>query len=388
MARQFGIRELDPSLTGSGADAFAGMDLSESPNPIQGSSSFPALTPPPTLSDLARILDSMQQSMAAQQKIILDQQQAILAISQAQLASTTSAAAVQPSATSTVATGSTPVPRFATTPPIADSSAPSLAPSFGKLKGNKPDEYSGRRDQTNDFLAQCTLYFRINPMAETEKVAFAASYLRGAAFKWFGTYELSNGMIATFADFKSALLRAFGETDAAEKAKAALRKLKQTKACSQYNSDFNRLVAEAGYSTSDDNILIDVYQEGLKMEVRTLMLSLPIRKTLQETMNDAMQCDDRIYQLNQSKRGQGNLLLPRAAAPTNGPVPMEIDAVTVNTHIQQGKLTEEERDRRKRENLCAYDGKADCPGRDDVNLCPKVQQKKTKSRRQAPAQRR
>jgi hypothetical protein len=388
MARQFGIRELDPTITGSGADAFAGMDLSESPNPMQGTSPLPSPTPPPTLSDLARILDSVQQSVAAQQKIILEQQQAILSLSQLQLASTPLSAAIQPPATSTATTGSAPVPSFATAPPIANSFVPSVISTSGKLKGNKPDEYSGRRDQTKDFLAQCTLYFRINPMSESEKVAFAASYLRGAAFKWFGTYELNNGMIATFADFRAALQRAFGETDAAEKAKAALRKLKQTKACSQYNSDFNRLVAEAGYSSSDDNILIDVYQEGLKMEVRTLMLSLPVRRTLQETMNDAMQCDDRIFQLNQSKRGQGNLLLPRAAAPANEPVPMEIDAVNVNTHNLQGRLTQAEKDRRTRENLCVYDGKADCPGRDDINLCPKVQQKKPRSQRQNPAPRR
>jgi hypothetical protein len=119
------------------------------------------------------------------------------------------------------------------------------------------------------------------------------------------------------------------------------------------------------------------------------MLTLPIRTTLQETMDDAMTCDNRIFQLNQTKRGQGNLLLPRAvAALANGPVPMEIDAVNVATHTTLGKLTETEKERRRQQNLCVYDGKADCPGRDNIDLCPKVQQKKPRSQRQTPTPRR
>jgi hypothetical protein len=243
-----------------------------------------------------------------------------------------------------------------------------------KPKGNKPQEYQGRRENTKQFIHQCELYFRINPMSEKDKVSVAASYLRGSAFTWFGTFEESFGQIKTFEDFKTALTGAFGEADRAEKAKIALGKLRQTKSCAAYNS--------AGYSTADQTILTDVYNQGLKMEVRNLMLTFPIRDTLSATMTDAMTCDNRIFNLQQQKRGQMNILLPRSSTSTttNDAVPMEIDSIsTSTTHNNEGKLKQSEKDRRRREGLCLYDGKADCPGRDNLELCPNLLKKKPKS---------
>lgn len=379
MSRNFGIRELDPDVL------YSGMEISESPNPLpeSGASSAPRSlpnpqAPAPTLSDLAAMLTRMQITLDEQQRTIQDQQRTILDLRSAGLGT---------SATSTRFAGNVSATAPAPTTPTAAPLVPMI--SSAKPKGNKPQEYSGRRESTKQFLDQCELYFRINPMTEDDKVSIAATYLRGSAFTWFGTYESNFGRIPTFAAFRSALTSAFGETDRVDKAKAALGKLRQTKSCAAYNSEFNRLIADAGYSIADQAILMDVYQQGLKMDVRNLMLSLPIRDNLEALMTDAMNCDNRIYQLAQQKRGNAGLLLPRglpqSPASTSNAVPMEIDSITSTIHTPQGRLTPAEKERRRRENLCVFDGKSDCPGRDNIELCPNLLKKNAKLQRRTPA---
>lgn len=392
MSRQFGIRELDPSTLYD-----TEMDAPGSPNSLSGQA-----TPTPgntgvtnavTLNDLANILTQMQGMLIKQQETIQQQQQAIVNLQLAHPAPTplTGTPFTTP-ATSFITVPTSTAPSLATAPSTNDALAPLIQTL--KPKGNKPQEYHGRRENTKDFLSQCELYFRLNKMSEADKVSVAATYLRGSAFKWFGTHEKTYGEILTFDDFKTALTAAFGESDRAEKAKTQLANLRQTKSCAAYNSEFNRLVAEAGYTVADQTILIDVFNQGLKMDVRNLMLSLPIRTTLEATMNDAMICDNRIFNLQQQKRSKINLLLPRTQSSsfhnvTDTAVPMEIDSITTSPQLTtEGKLKQSEKDRRRREGLCLYDGKADCPGRDDVNLCPNLLKRKSKMQRPGPSTRR
>jgi hypothetical protein len=243
------------------------------------------------------------------------------------------------------------------------------------IKVNPPEIFTGKREMTLHFLSQCRLVFKSKPsISEAQKIVYACSFLHGHAFTWYSHLEVTNVTIQNFEEFTQLLINAFGETDSEEKAKIALKKLRQTKSCAMYSSEFNRLVAIIGYS--DQKILIDIYKEGLNENVKDLLLTMPIRYTVNEYQKDAITCDERLFNHEQSKKFNSKFhyqdhtpqITPQI---THQATPMEIDSIVtkpVNHNFIQ-KLTQEEKDRRREKNLCVYDGRADCPGRDDIRLC-------------------
>src|SRR5947207_134221 len=60
------------------------------------------------------------------------------------------------------------------------------------VKVSTPDTFNGQREKLKPFLAQVELYMQFNSGLFTDdenKVLFAASYLRGAAFNWFQPFQ-------------------------------------------------------------------------------------------------------------------------------------------------------------------------------------------------------
>lgn len=237
-----------------------------------------------------------------------------------------------------------------------------------KIKVNPPQEFTGKREHTSHFLAQCRLVFQANPTwSETEKSVYACSYLRGTAFTWYSNLAKDNKFFTDFKDFETQITTAFGESDLVQKSKMQLEKLRQAKSCAVYTTEFNRLITNIGYT--DQQALIDMYQKGLKDSVKDLLLTMPVRKTLLETQQDSIACDERIFQRSQEQKSSSRPTYMPSMKTPSGPMPMELDAMNFK---QTKKLTQEERDRRKREGLCLYDGKSDCPGAKDINACPGI----------------
>lgn len=276
-------------------------------------------------------------------------------------------------------------------PPMATMSAPTAptatvpfpaapqADLSSKLKVNKPQEFHGKREHTSTFIAQCRLSLRSTPFApEDQKIAFVCSYLRGTAFKWYANLEKMKQVPATADLLFDRISEAFGESDTQEKARTELDKLRQTKSCASYTTEFNRLITEIGYT--DPVAIIDLYKKGLKENVKDLMLTLTLKNTVAEYQKDAIACDVRLFQRAQEQRSSkpASTSTPRPPAPTpktDGPTPMEIDSVSTRP---KGKVSDEEKKRRKELNLCPYDGESTCPGKDDIKLCKNLARKNEK----------
>lgn len=250
-------------------------------------------------------------------------------------------------------------------------------------KINPPEIFDGRRDRTRTFLAQCrTVFESFTNTSEHDQITYAASFLRKTAFEWYENRLAADRGFDTFIEFSKALRSAFGEANEYERAKAALSNLKQTKSCAIYTSEFNRLVAVLNYE--DHSLLIEAYRKGLKDSVKDLLLTLRERNTLARTQTDAIKCDERIFR-RESERRNAHVNLPMRRRgnspdsperPKNQATPMDVDAVDPTPITgRKGKLTSEERERRKRLNLCLYDGKSDCPGKQSLDLCPNVKRK-------------
>ncbi|KAJ1557190.1 hypothetical protein HK096_008639, partial [Nowakowskiella sp. JEL0078] len=105
---------------------------------------------------------------------------------------------------------------------------------------------------------------------------------------------------------------------------------------------------------------------------------MPIRHTINEYQKDAILCDERLFDHEQSKNNYSKFHhqhhiqqnIQQQQPISHQTAPMELDAIItrlLNSKFIE-KLTQEEKDRRRANNLCVYDGRADCPGRDDIRL--------------------
>jgi hypothetical protein len=94
--------------------------------------------------------------------------------------------------------------------------------------------------------------------------------------------------------------------------------------------------------------IITMFQWGLRDDIKTLLLNLPKPTTLSKAITQVIDFDNWLFEQRQERWG------------TSTPEPMQIDISRVR------KLTEEEKERRRREHLCFY-----CGGKDhSLNNCP------------------
>ncbi len=111
--------------------------------------------------------------------------------------------------------------------------------------------------------------------------------------------------------------------------------------------------------------MIDQFRYGLRDDVQDLLLTLADPSSFSETINQAIRCNNRLFERRQEKKVTFNAQLrnsrptmlplvpqttPVARPASFRPAPMQIDAVKFKP------LTEAEKLRRRTNNLCLYYG--------------------------------
>lgn len=250
---------------------------------------------------------------------------------------------------------------------------------------NKPPEYDGKDKKfCSTFISHLNLYISANPNlfpSDSDKVTFAASYLRGQAFAWFGPHLLrqDDPLLNDYAAFTDELSRNLGDPDRERTMTTQLQSLTQVGSASSYSSTFFKLAAFLNWN--DDALRAQLYT-GLKPDVKdALALSNVDPATVQDLSALAIRLDNRLHERRQENKtrtpgfrsNQNNLSRnfsrPNTGSTTSsGPRPMDIDA----TKTERFKpLTNDERQRRMKNNLCFYCGK---PGH-RVDACPEKPRK-------------
>jgi hypothetical protein len=151
----------------------------------------------------------------------------------------------------------------------------------------------------------------------------------------------------------------FGDVDKARMADSKIRELQQgSRPASIYASEFRQLSCDVDWES--DMALVRQFYWGLRDDVKDLLLTMPDVSTLAEAISQAVKCDNRLFERRQNKRLGPQIRVPLSSPPSttlalpSNPInnydPMQIDSIRYRT------LTQDEKDRRRREGLCLYCG--------------------------------
>lgn len=270
-------------------------------------------------------------------------------------------------------------------PPILQQ--PTVIRDFLGKHLKKPDDFDGKDSNAcHTFISQLRLYIMGNQHLfanDNDRVVFAASYLRGKAYKWIEPRLFKSPdeepLMHNFGLFCTELVRNLGDPDREKTMGKKLSALTQTSSASAYRTEFDNI---SQYLSWDDSALRLRFYEGLKSDVKdALSYVVDEPSELKDFQDLAIRLDNRIFERKQEGRksapstrhpttttvrlndSRPTYQAQSTTVTTSGPAPMDLDG-TRNRRFKP--LTNEERARRIANNLCLYCGgpghrASDCP---------------------------
>lgn len=197
------------------------------------------------------------------------------------------------------------------------------------IKPANPRPYSGDKGGDPEvWLFQYEQCARLYNLTDAEKVDHAATYLEGAAATWWRSVALASDRSGsprpTWDSFKTQLITLFKPVNASKVARDQLAELKQTGAVFRYNTDFNRLVLEAGNVSAEEQL--HRYIRGLKPKIR-----VEVELADPQTVHAAMEKAQRIDSITWYARTEHNSSHKSTTTfGSNTYVPMDLGALKVD----------------------------------------------------------
>jgi len=290
--------------------------------------------------------------------------------------------------------------------------------SSGRTKVREPDTFDGTDPRKlHAYLVQCELNFQDRPKAFTSdraKVTFAQSYLKGMALEWFELDLLNSGnpracpiWMDNYQQFVQELKSNFGPHDPVGDAEHQLDNLsmKDGQKINKYVVEFNHLAGQVrGYG---DGTLRHIFYSGLPDRIKDEISRVGKPCTLDGYRALAQTVDARYWECKseiarQTKGSTSSSSNSASKGNSSGSSdskgkPKEKDNKTkssdkpkssagasksseIPSHLgKDGKLTEEERQRRIKEKLCMFCGQPGHMAKD----CPKSTSKSSKAKARA-----
>lgn len=243
-----------------------------------------------------------------------------------------------------------------------------------------PDFFNGKRSTTRAFLTQVRMVLAANPSRfpdETSKILYASSFMRGSAFVWLQPFIEKSSVhpfLQNFEKFSDAILNQFGDTDAEIDAERNIYMLKQTSSVSSYVAEFKTLASRLKWN---DAAYRAQFYRGLKDNIKDELCKVERPISLDSLIDLCIKLDNRLHERRLEK---GTIpFSPAVFSKQHDSNAMELDSVT---SIPRGRLSDEEKHRRRRLNLCQYCGSS----RHSIDECSLAQSRsnghlKSKARR-------
>ena len=172
------------------------------------------------------------------------------------------------------------------------------------------------------------------------------------ALSWFvPLFEKNATILSNFEAFLGVFTEAFGEHDKIRLATMKICSLRQsTQSASNYASEFWQLACNINW---DELALISQFYSSLQDGIKDLLLTLPDPSTLNEAINQAIKCDNHLFERRQDKRISTTPHQPSkySTSSTNAHVVKYTEAEDMQIDATRFKpLTEQEKKRKREEN--------------------------------------
>ena len=273
----------------------------------------------------------------------------------------------------------------------------------GRLKFREPRVFDGKVKSVRPFLdeIESAVWLQRHALVtDFDKFLYLSGYLKdGSPKSWYYSIRntperayLLNDWDGVLEDFRSH----FGDSDRHATASEEMENLRQTGSCASFASRFRELLVDLELN---EPLKIEYFRKRLKDNVLDA-LALIKRKDLptdfDEYVDICISIDNSLHRREMEKKKKtGNNFnssakqtysrnsgtsTPSSSFPQTSTTtavlppgtPMEIDATKTGT--PRGPLTKEERERRRREGLCAY-----CGGKHSVDDCPNMSERAKKA---------
>ena len=276
--------------------------------------------------------------------------------------------------------------------------APPAGHQRTRVKTRDPEPYDGTDpSKLRAFLSQCHLTFQGRPQDFAQdqiKITYAVSWLKGTALRWYEpNLELPDDELPDHAvywpAFEEELKATFGEPDPVNTAVTKLDNLlmKDSHHIARYNVEFNEYSGQTRYN---DHALYTRYYKGLAPRLKDALVLSGKPETLAELRTLTQALDIRYWERKDEDRPK---LLPPAQSSSSNSSSSQSSKAHTSQHKKanksstpapsssrskkpdisdvlgpDGKLLPEEKERRKKNNLCLICAAPDhfsdkCPSR-------------------------
>jgi hypothetical protein len=174
------------------------------------------------------------------------------------------------------------------------------------IKVPKPNPFTGERRQiAESWLFEMEIYFGTVGLKRESWVAFAQVLLKEQAIIWWrsvlrGREERGEEASMEWAEFSELFLANYQPIAAAETARAALAKIRQTGNVAGYCSVFRSYRNQLDYKDMSEKMLLSLFQDGLKDEIGDHVRA-GRHETVEEAMQSAQQTEHRLAGRSRSR---------------------------------------------------------------------------------------
>lgn len=234
-----------------------------------------------------------------------------------------------------------------------------------------PPRYEGDPKACRGFLNQCTIHFEVLPHqfpSDRAKVAFIISLLSSEALAWVTPlWERSDPIVSNLTEFLATFRKIFGEPGRVSSAASSLLRLRQgSSSVGQYAIRFRTLASELAWN---NEALVATFWEGLAGRIKDELAGRDLPTTLDDLISLATRIDIRFAERQREsgglRSGERPRRVPDVAPAIQSPL-LPSPTATFEEPMQVGKLSVQERTRRRNNNLCLYCGNKD----HFLNNCP------------------
>jgi Domain of unknown function (DUF4939) len=261
-----------------------------------------------------------------------------------------------------------------------------------ELKIGEPPTFDGKASEFHPFVQQATLYIEMRHLTfpkdkDKFRVAYIISRLRGGPAEWGQSLLESRSPLLTDYDaFLAKFTSIYENKERRSQLEDRFARLKQTGSASAYSAEFSSLCA---ILSIDPNTQMGQFRLKLKSDVQTALAFLPAPPTFDQLSTCAIRIDNAQFSARRNTETRNNNPSSKSQQPrpsqqqssnSSRPPPTRLPPVQdyasnppssrpgpSHSSAPYSRLTDEEKDRRKREKLCGYCGDAThtiehCPG--------------------------